>query len=719
MIRLLAAAILSTSFVAIAPAAPPLVLDLPEVDWGIDDANDRPTQLEIDRQRVREMLEYLRAAYAAHGSRNPAWDKKVDELFTLFAPWLVAYDHASHISQLREAARALIVDLECEDPLVRFAFAFSVDSAGHSLAAYNEFDQCTAELVEFGYPRSIIILAEAQFGRHLAHWQRREANAPWLRAGDMLVKAVQNKEFVGRAEFLRDILAAWVRGDMPAEIAESTLTRLEADPHTFDPYTRLVTRGDFHLRLAWDARGAGHARNLTGDQRRIFQEHLAAARACLAEAWDLDPEDPRAATLMITVAMADRSDEEPVMWFRRATRARIDAAGAAAAMRWALRPRWGGGRDEMYAFARACAASDRFDSNLPLSFINTMRAIVDDLRDSDYESEWIWREPHVRDAAVRVLTRLADEPAHAVRRDDYLAMLATVHWANQEYGASWAVLQRMAGPFPPSALPTLGIAAAPDDVICDSALVGGPISRQLPPVAGQHFEVRVDALRRLLVDGIEDPIARRAVKDRLVVSERYLEMQEGAWVDLTFDDDLSGWRAHRGRWRRIDDRTVEGAAAIERAASPEIALLLDQPVGDSFELKATLDITGQTSLWRNHRNISILTDHDSFARFRAFTFYPGDSSVIISESFRNRAKHECVADDAFQIHLKVWQDQVVVRVNGNLVYVGDDPTDETLIGNGKIGLAAHARYILGPIRFSNVSIRILSEMPTELAGPGF
>ena len=95
-------------------------------------------------------------------------------------------------------------------------------------------------------------------------------------------------------------------------------------------------------------------------------ERLAAARARLQDAWDIDREAAVPAFLMITVAMGagdPRDDMEA--WFRRAMTADPDCVAAChAKLEW-LQPKWYGSREDAIAFTNQCFRTQNWPAGLP------------------------------------------------------------------------------------------------------------------------------------------------------------------------------------------------------------------------------------------------------------------------------------------------------------------------------------------------------------------
>ena len=140
-----------------------------------------------------------------------------------------------------------------------------------------------------------------------------------------------------------------------------------------DPWARHYLSGLRRVHDAWDARGNAFADKVKPEGWKGFSESLALARQDLEASWRARPDRPEAATKMIEVAMAEGlPGETPRLWFDRAVAARMDFMDAYRHMITALRSRWGGTEGELLAFARECAATRRFDTEVPFQAFNAV-----------------------------------------------------------------------------------------------------------------------------------------------------------------------------------------------------------------------------------------------------------------------------------------------------------------------------------------------------------
>lgn len=180
-------------------------------------------------------------------------------------------------------------------------------------------------------------------------------------------------------------------------------------------WLRLTILGNFEIALAWKLRGGGFANTVSEDGWRGFEKHLAAGRDALSKAWTLMPTRPQAAALMIKVAMGGHAKpgETPRLWFDRAVAAQCDYSDAYNSLIYALTPRWGGSNAEMLAFAVACQKAERYDTAIPLRFIQCISSVAEEMPD------WriVYRQPEISRMVVETLDRVASGDVQAANLD--------------------------------------------------------------------------------------------------------------------------------------------------------------------------------------------------------------------------------------------------------------------------------------------------------------
>jgi ankyrin repeat protein/tetratricopeptide (TPR) repeat protein len=174
------------------------------------------------------------------------------------------------------------------------------------------------------------------------------------------------------------------------------LNALKKKKEKFPWLIKLFT-GEIEKDKAWAARGNKWASSVTQKGWGGFKEHLKKAREALTEAWEMHPDRPEAAALMITVAMGGGAlpGETTIFWFNRAVKAEIDYQKAYDKLFWALRPRWGGNYEIMYDLGSCSLNTKRFDTKVPEYFLMALVCIATDM--SGYRKGYFFHREKTKD----------------------------------------------------------------------------------------------------------------------------------------------------------------------------------------------------------------------------------------------------------------------------------------------------------------------------------
>ena len=225
-----------------------------------------------------------------------------------------------------------------------------------------------------------------------------------------------------------------------------------------DPWARLFLSGGRRVDDAWDARGHEFADKVKPEGWKGFSESLALARNDLEASWRARPDRPEAAVSMIEVTMAGGAapGETPRLWFDRAVAARLDWMGAYNNMITSLRSRWGGQEGELLAFARECAATRRFDTEVPFQAMNAVEWLESDTWfEAKGEAEWplfpYQRAPspyatdEVYTLVEAVLERYRREPARQFEWRRFASLQAAIAYKAGKYERARELLHELGG----------------------------------------------------------------------------------------------------------------------------------------------------------------------------------------------------------------------------------------------------------------------------------
>ncbi len=122
-----------------------------------------------------------------------------------------------------------------------------------------------------------------------------------------------------------------------------------------------------YVRRAWEARGSGYAGTVTPQGEHDMADRLAVASDALTRSWQLDPDNPRAATEMRNVELGQgRGKDVLELWVARALATDPDCYPACTAKLLYLEPKWYGSAEQTLAWGHQCVDAGNWHSYQPL-----------------------------------------------------------------------------------------------------------------------------------------------------------------------------------------------------------------------------------------------------------------------------------------------------------------------------------------------------------------
>lgn len=320
-------------------------------------------------------------AWRAHGKHDPRWNDGVEKLLRD-----VAKPNSQQPPKRETAAQARkLLEQGCDDPLVRYALAISLDIKAGT-AVYQVIDALRPALEKLGADYSPAVAYRIEL-RYVQAWERAyrdkaQEDAPIVerlidRMIGLICAPLDDDERRRQLQRLSSALEHELRPH-----AKLFFQKLAASPQA-DRWLVQMLLARAHVNLAWQERGGGYAGTVTEQGWRGFGKHLAKARSLLLQAWHERPDLPEAAHDQIAVTMGAEgvAGEDPRFWFDRAVAADFDMPNAYSALLWAMRPRWGGSHELMLQFGRECLSTNRFDTAVPWFFHRTVCDILSESGD--------------------------------------------------------------------------------------------------------------------------------------------------------------------------------------------------------------------------------------------------------------------------------------------------------------------------------------------------
>lgn len=381
-------------------------------------------------------------AYEQVGRRDPKWDAKAKEALELVSQsW-------SDPSSLEPNAGTRIYEIAgeaiaagCDDPMVMYARARQYDTVVRKSFLdsmrmhWDAADAMKKRGAKYPAMRQAFVFARA--GQYFAQLKKdhTEVERKDIEGWTALSLAryaeaakdptVPESSLVECGEILTEIGRIMAK-DRKIAFDRVAAVLAEARP---DSNVTLLIKGQVYISYAWDARGGGYANTVTPEGWKLMRERLVEAEVALTRAWEKDPTDAQAPTLMIGVELGQNKGRPSMeKWFRRAMDADPDNNEACEKKMYYLEPKWHGSAEAMLGFGRELLAGGNWDARLPFKLIDahlTLAGYEDKEDNTYYKNPAVWKD--VQAVYVPCLKR---RPKSAIDRSWY-AKLAC--WCGQ-YG---------------------------------------------------------------------------------------------------------------------------------------------------------------------------------------------------------------------------------------------------------------------------------------------
>lgn len=656
------------------------------------------TEIYTTRQHRQELCAfYQRAmsqAYMKSGVRNAALDDRAVQFLDGCAQRFAGLDDAPTLDDLERAGRLLYID-GCEDPMVQAAYARLLWDKKWIIPLEPFLQRSLDGLNEKSGYSPIMRMTPALIGSQLMQWLGRGNESPKYLAAAMTAarQAIEQKTFEKHEQkllyddFLMELFNHESAGFSNLELLNEWL----ATTPNADPWLVAIVGGLYQYRAL------NHHFSPDG-----YEQRMAEARNRLESAWNLNPRVPQAATLMIQLSAHDpQSNGADVRrWFNSAVAAQFDYKPAYDAYKEGLLSRSSDGPDILYEFGVECAATQRFDTQVPFQLIWAMLQI----KDKSAGSIEFWKKPEVYKQAMVTLDKYIAESGKSVHTDPYRTYLAGIAAATQHWPAAASALNKVQDRLDPEALSQLG--RFEGELIGEIRAYAGPSAEKLveadwQDLSGQH-DAALAIYRELASTENPSPEAQQYLRSRLATRELEASFRASGkeWVNLRFDEDLSGWKPLKGNWRRETESTLLGEAID---GGLRIKCLAD--FGDQFEFRAQVEVV--QDIGETLTNFSVTLCGENGTQGHELTVYPIKSTAMIFTGFH-------FSNDRPALSAAPKVNLLAIRFDRGRMkaWLNDEPlyADETLGAYPDLGynhIALGGFYLAPPmrLRFSDLQVR--------------
>ena len=468
-----------------------------------------------------------------------------------------------------------------EEPLLLWLAAWVVWESHESYTdAWDFLSRANRHKTLKDYPSVIAAHIEAQFNEI-----RRSSNSETIaksnaeRAKRMLKSAMDPAVFTPEEDELLFNEVEFVFNSTNVKERPEELRKLCAAPH-LTPWLREMLNGKLQNSTGWSYRGTGYANTVKDDGWQKFAEHQVIARGHFKKAWELRPDRPQAATVMIDIVKCGNGEpgESTRLWFDRAVAAQYDHYGAYYALLWALRPRWGGSIGQMKAFYCACALTGKHEQGVVVA----MRRILDYLEDEVDDIRHVLSQDPLKQVVLGSNRELAEskEVYRTWQRDWRLADYGVLAWVAGDYETAYDTFQQVPVPFPRQTRRRLNLLANEAEVRAQSVLHTFGFNTEWDAAEESYTLGRAnDAL-----PGYQDIASRfqgeppGLLLERIAACKFETALATGKWVKMWAFPDLAEWHHLSGFWTGLKTGTL-----VNNGHGARAFLLHNGRTGTNFE----------------------------------------------------------------------------------------------------------------------------------------
>jgi hypothetical protein len=523
----------------------------------------------MDAEYLEHRMQELRAYQEATNDSGEA-RKLAEEFFTAYLETAASSPTASSMgAAVKVGDRAL--DAGAVDPLFRAYYAQALTFTDQRDKARRIFEDVYKQVEEGDYP------SRCKFQTRLWCWRARNKffwpDLPGVQPHVPVLDAAVAYLADAAGEKNQRFVLWPVHGfflDLTLE-AQGELCEAALQNGNIDPWILHMLHGRYYANQAWRHRGGKIARKVEAETWAKFAGYLQLAKEHLRYAWYLHSDYPEAAAEMVLVAMGGGADCRwtPQEWFYESVRAELDYLVGYQTLKTALLPRWGGAHREMLDFANQYISTERWDTAVPGQALGLVWALQDDLQDMDK----FLALPGVVTTLKRYATRLraavkkgVETSANCPEDWSYLAVLLSkagdypaarqifdengdqfeqchFEWMNEKLSFLQGRVYALSGP-------------ASEKVRSIEETLEDQDGSRASPQFFRNLATQLEQARAL------DPSPETAAffRDLDAAIAQLTAFYSNEWVDLPFDQELTGWRV-RGQEVKVEPDGTLGLAS--------------------------------------------------------------------------------------------------------------------------------------------------------------
>lgn len=654
--------------------------------------------------RVRQYLD----GYKLRGQRNPECDVRA---LGMISNWIACnYDGVvdTNLPPLSDMANQLANDTNCTDPLVLTVAAVNTVELHETVRRLERAVKGFQNSRHFGYVK---LYATEMLAEKLIHDQADRLPVLDAQSLQYLQEAFSDGSIrpKDQPEIADILISGWGQAFLYRN-GKQVFTMVQKEDKPFQ-WLALVLHGEAEIGAAWHARGGGYADTVSQSGWRGFSEHLAAARKCLTQAWELNTNWPLAPDRMIYVSLGDSGIGEMRKWFDRTVAAQIDYPDAWSEMRWGLRPRWYGNLDSMMAFGVTALNTRRFDTDVPRKFFDSLSDMESELHlppgQHIYDREDIW--PNL---TILYESYIAFPSQTDYSRDGWRGAYAAVAYLAGKYDVSRAQLEKLNWQPHPYNLTKWGqdLSIMPLEVAARTGSQSPMVDAAENNCDSGDITGALKIYNQLAAATNEDALTRSFVQERQYALRFEQQLASGEWVPfMPADAAFTGWQTNFGNFKLLPDGSLE-------ASSDESGHMIycRAPIGTEFEAKGQFEVISSTTKAFQAGLVMGLPQYDTYG-WDAFRIKRNTDEGDVASFSMHWTKQQILAPiSSLNIRSNSFDfcfqgGRVSASVNGSPVFTKAEPPKNSDLVTNKflVGLGAFNDSDSTVIRYHNIEIRKL------------
>ncbi len=306
--------------------------------------------------------------YQQAGRRNPRWDEAATNALDEYA-YLRLTGKASDSSapEYLDAQLKKAVNAGCDDPFIRYLYLRRITHPFTKATppVATDYANLAKQMDASGYANILkfyVNLRAAQAWRAASAKQAPEVNQLRRVAMGQLQTILTSEEIPARLayEACRDLYDAIDQNKKQRTDFYTNAQPIIAARWPDEGFPYLI-KATFYLDFAWEARGAGWAKDVSEADRKLFLDRLDLVEESLDKAWKIDPSLKEAPLLGLRLELGQGKGRERMeMWYKRAKAFPEIESQAIRQKLLYLDPRWYGSEADCLAFAREVMKSDSY-----------------------------------------------------------------------------------------------------------------------------------------------------------------------------------------------------------------------------------------------------------------------------------------------------------------------------------------------------------------------